>query len=314
MASVQLEPVAASTMTDMAVSNVSVVESGYEWGELLGSGSFGTVRVAIDKETGSQYAVKILPLTSEGKNKLNAINREVKMLERLAGCPSVVRLERVFRDWSNVYIVQELMHGGDLQTLLEVQEHLEEDEAVAVFHGVLTSLAACHKQNILYGDVKPANFLVQDMYPSIQHIIDPSRPKGRLVVKMADFGCSQLCGEQGQASISGLTGTPAFLAPEVLDGQYGLAADMWAAGVLLYQLVTGKLPFWEADIDTLQRVSPKQILIGIMEGDIEADKAMWDTFSPELADLLRGLLNRDPEERLTAIAALQHPFLKLHGL
>lgn len=102
---------------------------------------------------------------------------------------------------------QELLSGGDLQSLLDAQTTLSESEAKSAMRGVLSALAACHEQEICYGDVKPSNFMLVNMYPSILHVLDSSKPKGDMELRLIDFGCAQICPE-GCSMIQGLSGTP----------------------------------------------------------------------------------------------------------
>jgi calcium-dependent protein kinase len=134
---------------------------------------------------------------------------------RLNNCSNVTHLHAVYQDAASVYLVQELCTGGDLQTLLDSQGILSEHEAAQAALGILTTLEQCHHLGICYGDVKPANFLVRDMYPSMAHIIDPSKPKGSLNLKTADFGCSQQCDDEDTPCLTKLSGTPIYIAPEV---------------------------------------------------------------------------------------------------
>lgn len=76
--------------------------------------------------------------------------------------------------------------------------------------GVLAALATCHAADICYGDVKPANFMLGAMYPSVAHLLDPSKPKGDMALKAIDFGCSQYCPD-GCSLLQGLSGTPGAL-------------------------------------------------------------------------------------------------------
>lgn len=107
----------------------------------------------------------------------------------------------------SVAYLQELLTGGDLQALLDSQSILSEEEAKVAMRGVLSALAACHEKEICYGDVKPSNFMLANMYPCIAHILDPSKPKGDMQLRLIDFGCAQICPE-GCSMLQGLSGTP----------------------------------------------------------------------------------------------------------
>jgi serine/threonine protein kinase len=107
---------------------------------------------------------------------------------------------------------------------------LSEAEAATVIRCVLEFLAAAHAQDICYGDIKPANFVLRSLYPSIAHLLDPSKPKGELRVTAIDFGCCQAVSSEDCLPDSRITGTPMYMAPEILEGCAGKEVDVWAAG------------------------------------------------------------------------------------
>jgi calcium-dependent protein kinase len=144
----------------------------------------------------------------------------VRLWSQLSHHSSIAELLGAYEDANNIFIVQELLTGGDLQGLLDAQGTLSEADAAAAMRGVLTALAACHAADVCYGDVKPANFMLASMWPSILHVLDPSKPKGEMVLQAVDFGCAQFCPD-GCSLVQGLSGTP------------GEAATMWLSGVLL---------------------------------------------------------------------------------
>jgi serine/threonine protein kinase len=282
----------------------------FTMGETLGQGSYGKVRACTQKETGKQYAVKIISKRKGDEDRTDIILREVDMWSRLSSSRHIADLIGAFEDNNNVFIVQELLSGGDLQSLLDAQTTLSEDEAKTAMRGVLTALAACHEQEICYGDVKPSNFILANMYPSILHVLDPAKPKGDLDLRLVDFGCAQICPE-GCSMMQGLSGTPVYMAPEVISGQcHSISMDVWAAGIMLYQMLTAQFPFWDTDMAGLFRIHPRQILKDIQASEIALCHDVCGRLSPGAKDLIRKMLTKDPTQRISAAEALQHPWLQ----
>ena len=216
----------------------------YVMGDLLGEGTYGCVRECTHRSTGARLAVKIMARRRNRLDRSAAIAREAAAAARVRACGAVAALEAVHADDHAVYLVQQLGAGGSLQALLDERGALPEAEAAAALRGALRALAACHAAGLYYGDVKPANFVLASLYPSVEHLADPSAPKGRLDVRLVDFGSARRCAA-GEGALEGLSGTPAYVAPEVAAGRpHGPSADLWGAGVMAMQMLTGRFPFW----------------------------------------------------------------------
>jgi serine/threonine protein kinase len=155
--------------------------------------------------------------------------------------------------------------------------------------------------------------MLASLYPSVSHLADPAQPKGDLTVRMIDMGCARACPDE--CSLEGLSGTPVYMAPEVAAGsQYGPASDLWGVGVLLYQMLTGKFPYWDCSPAELRALPLTQVLQDVGSGAVLLDTPSVAALSPDARDLLRALLERDPERRIGAHAALRHAWLARHGL
>lgn len=120
---------------------------------------------------------------------------------------------------------------------------MSQQEAATIIRCVLEFLADCHANSICYGDVKPNNFVLRSLYPSIAHLLDPSRPKGLLEVVAVDFGCCQFMDEACLPD-SKVTGTPLYMAPENMRGCHGMEVDIWAAGVMVSAFSSGSMVAW----------------------------------------------------------------------
>lgn len=280
----------------------------YEIGELLGKGTFGEVRAATEKVSGREVAVKVLPKRLGDKDMRMAILQEVSFCHALQSCPAAVRLFQVYEDDGTMYITQELCSGGDVASLLAASPggRLEEREAAAVMLSVLGFLSHAHSSGVCYGDVKPSNFVLRRLYPSVMHLIDPAGPKGHLDVCAVDFGCCQRTSPDACLADVPVTGTPAYLSPEAFSDCFGMAADVWAAGVMLYHLLSGSFPFWAGSAGQLHGMTSSELRDGITRGSPMFMKDPWASYSPRVKDLVCKMLEKNPEERITTANAAAH--------
>ncbi len=146
----------------------------------------------------------------------------------------------------------------------------------------MLALNHIHFHDIVHRDIKPDNVMISD----------------DLTVKILDFGLANVCHET--EDLTTVIGTPYYVAPEVLRGHYSEECDMWSVGVVLYILLSSRLPFMG---DT-----PEALLTKVAKGEYEMDPAVWDPVCDDAKDLVRNLLQVNPEERLTAADALKHPW------
>lgn len=279
----------------------------------LGEGSFGVVKPAVMRETGKRYAAKLIPKNVQGEwDRYSALLlREVTHWKQLQDCQQVVHLEGVYEDDQYLYIVQELCTGGDVQHFIKDNGQLTENEAAQIITPILKMLAACHEKNICFGDVKPANFMLKKPYPCKRHIADPSAPRGDIIVKGIDFGCSQKISEEER--LKKRTGTPLYMAPEIFFGWYSVEVDIWAVGMMLYQLIAGRLPFFGEHAEQLKKGPTFMIVQAVMESELDFSGEVWNSVSSDLKDLIRSLLDVDYNTRLTAKVALHHPWIKKYS-
>lgn len=248
------------------------------------SGFFATVKVGVDKKSGEKVAVKIID-KSKVEESPQLLQNEIDIMAKV-NHPHVVGLRAVFDTPDTLFIVMELVQGGELYEMIVERKTFSEKDTSLIMGQVFSALEYLHGIGIVHRDLKLENMLLND--------------KKTLNVKVADFGLSKLY--SGQA-LQTACGTPFYVAPDILLGTgYGPEVDMWACGVLLYILLSGRLPF-HADNDA-------QLFQLIMEGNLVFKSPQFDTVSAEATDLIRKLLVVDPKVRLTAKQALQHPFIK----
>ena len=189
---------------------------------------------------------------------------------------------------------------------MQGQGALTEQEAARVTHSIASVLSECHRQHICYADVKPANFLLKYVYPDPRVLVDCSCVQRNIELRIADFGCSQHVNTG--IKLAKTAGTPLYMAPELFMRHWGIESDIWALGMLLYQLLAGKMPFWEGK----QARDPLSVMSAILSGEISFDGEAWAAISPEAIDLCRSMLDRDYNTRITAAQTLAHSWLQEH--
>ena len=195
----------------------------------LGQGAMGEVFLARDPAIGREVAVKtILASSTAGEGARERFAREAKAAGTLSH-PGIVTIHEFGEDQGVLYLAMEFVEGDDLQELLAARE-LSKADLLEVLAQVSEALAYAHRKGVLHRDVKPSNIRV-------------SREGGRLQAKLMDFGIARMS-ESTLTSAGLLMGTVAYLAPEyVKTGQAEARGDLFAVGVMLYQGLTGQLPF-----------------------------------------------------------------------
>jgi calcium/calmodulin-dependent protein kinase I len=251
--------------------------------EILGSGYFATVKVGIDKKTGERVAVKIIDKRKVEESP-QLLENEITIMKKIRH-PNIVALKAVFDAPDSLIIIMELMQGGELYEKIVEKKHFSEKDASLLMRQIFDALAYLHSIGVVHRDLKLENMLLAK--------------KDGLEMKLADFGLSKLY--SGQA-LQTACGTPFYVAPDILMGTgYGNGVDMWACGVLLYILLSGRLPFHADNDADLFRL--------IMEGKLVFKSPQFDSVSKDAVDLIKHLLVVDPEKRYTAKQALEHPFV-----
>ena len=277
------------------------LETRFDVLEEIARGGNGIIRLVRDKRTLQKYAMKCIPkvLTdpsvSERKREdhPDAVRREVDVLKRMRGVLNVASLEAVYEDDDTVYMVMEYCTGGELVHVIG-EAHYTEQTVASFLRATLRTLAQCHANGILHRDIKPGNFLL-------------ASDKEDAPLKAIDFGLAAFVEGDGPVTDLGLEGTPWFMAPETLSNQVYKASDVWAAGVMAYQLLTGKFPF--NDKRNPYEPALSQVWKSILMDPLNMSDSRWENISPEARDFVASLLDKDPMKRPTAQQALKHPWL-----
>ena len=253
----------------------------------IGSGGFAKVFEATHIPTGEKVAVKIMDkaqIFAEPLN-LNRIQREIAIL-KIVRHNNIIKLYELMETTDKIYIVMEYCNGGELFDYIVSKQHLTERQACHFFQEIINCLEYLHSLNIVHRDIKPENLLLYKI-------------KNKINLKLIDFGISN-CYTMDKL-LSTPCGTASYAPPEMHRGEeyYGLLSDIWSAGVVLYAMVFGYLPFCEDDED----ININNIIKGNYEIPEEA--------SPELADLLMHLLDINPLSRYDLEQIKEHPWFNM---
>lgn len=258
----------------------------YEEREEIGIGSYSVCKRCFHKNTRKEYAVKIID-----KSKRDC-EEEVQILLRYGQHPNIITLKDVFDNGHQVFLVTELMKGGELLDKILRQKFFTEREASAVMRTVTKTVEYMHKSGVVHRDLKPSNILYAD---------ETGNPDS---LRICDFGfAKQLRHDNGLLMTPCYTAN--FVAPEVLKKKgYDEACDIWSLGVLLFTMLSGYTPFANGPDDT-----PSDILKRIESGKFSLNGGTWKTVSEIGKDLVRRMLHIDPNRRLSASQVLMHPFI-----
>lgn len=256
----------------------------------LGKGRYGIVKVCVDKQTGEEFACKII----DGKAMKSAsiIDDEVAKLRQVRKHPNVVEFYDFFKDEDNLfYIVMELCRGGDLFSRIVEDGSYNELRASELLKQLAAALKYIHSLGITHRDLKPENILLSTKGPEAQ-------------VKIVDFGLSKMV-HDSKLMMTTVIGTWAYCAPEVFSNQpYDNTVDNWAIGILMFIMLSGYHPF-----DPYGELSDGELISRISNDDFDFDEPEWQGISDDAKFIIRRLLQKDPKKRMTLDAFLNTPWV-----
>ena len=271
----------------------------YLLGKTLGQGTFGKVKQAVDTVTGQSYALKAMDKAMIiAQNMGDQIKKEIAIMKQLTH-PNIVALVEVLSSPTTIYLVLELVTGGELFDAIMEEGSMSEDIARTYFSQLISGLEYCHARGVCHRDLKPENLL-----------LDATK-----TLKISDFGLSALAsqvndnvtaavGDDGvipDQMLHTICGTPNYVAPEVLmdesKGYNGQAADIWSAGVILYVLLAGFPPFDESS------------MVELFRKIVKADFKYPSHFTADAKDLVGQILNPDPNKRATIAQIKAHRWM-----
>jgi calcium/calmodulin-dependent protein kinase I len=264
------------------------LEAHYRIGEVIGEGGFASVRLGQCRSTGRIVAVKSMRKEQEF---MQLYGREIAVIKRVDHS-NIVRTFDLFETDKKIHIVMEYMKGGMLFEAIADGVAFPEVDVAQLLREILHGIMYLHDNGIVHRDIKPENVLCTDAQPPWH-------------VKIADFGLSKFT-EKGDPSadvlMKTMIGTPEFIAPEVARHEnYTSKVDIWAVGMLMYNVVTGRLPFEDNEEDFAGKLR--------MGLQLTFPEEQWERYSPEARLFTKALLCPVPERRLTALGALVHPWL-----
>lgn len=261
----------------------------YELRDEIGVGSTSKCYKCMRKTDGKFFACKVIDkrqVEMKFSGLLDQFFVEIKVLKSL-NHPNIIHLEETFESPDRIYMVMEMMQGGELFDYVVEKGTLSEEEASLLVRKITSAVAHMHNQNIIHRDLKPENLLLTTKGPDAE-------------VKLIDFGLAKVMRESVASSF---LGTKGYLAPEMLQRHsYDKAIDMWALGVIVFVLLCGCLPF-DDDSSKIPSESAARKKFALRFPKWAA------SLSPSAKDLLHNLLEINPKDRYTADQALNHPWV-----
>ncbi|KAK7909985.1 hypothetical protein WMY93_014669 [Mugilogobius chulae] len=264
----------------------SMINEKYKVGKVIGDGNFAVVKECVERATGQEYALKIID-KARCSGKEHLIENEVAVLRKVRH-PSIIQLIEVDETPTQLFLVMELVKGGDLFDAITSSTKYSERDASAMVFNLAGAIKYLHRMNIVHRDIKPENLLVCEY------------PDGTKSLKLGDFGLATVV----EGPLYTVCGTPTYVAPEIIaETGYGLKVDIWAAGVITYILLCGFPPFRS------ENNVQEELFDQILRGKLEFPSPDWDTISLPAKMLISQMLQVNVDARFTAEEVLSHPWV-----
>jgi len=267
----------------------------YFRGAKLGEGRFGEVSMALQKQLGVTRVVKTVPKAQLGVAE-ERVESEVDLLKSLDH-PHIIRIFETFESDTALHIVMDYAEGGDLAAVIADTKSqgvmLSESWVCTAAVQVGSALEFMHARGVIHCDLKPANTMLLKPFET-QKLESPH-------ILLADFGLSEIFEEQQVGRPVEVKGTPMYLAPEAFDGHLTQKSDMWAFGVMLYEIMVGTHPF-QADGN-----------IFVLWTRIVRNQPCFERIPLQARSAIESLLEKDPAARPTARTFLNQEWVGSHG-
>ena len=252
--------------------------------EQIGQGTFSKVSKGFHTITEQIVAVKIMDKKKiEDEIDIERIQREIEIL-RYIHHPNICQMYETYTTIHNYYLMMEYVEGGDLFDYISENSYLSERKACYFFRQLISAMEYLSSLSIVHRDIKPENILLNSDHTQI---------------KLIDFGLSNY-NEKGEL-LQSSCGSPCYASPEMLSGKpyCGLETDIWSAGIVLYSMLVGGLPFDDVEL--------KNLYTQIKEGKFYIPS----TLSLEAIDLLKKILRVEPYKRITIKEMKEHPWFNI---
>ena len=262
----------------------------YICGEKVGDGSFGTVYKAKNILFNNTMAMKVINKNDNMDDKI--IKNKIDILKKLSH-PNIAKIYDFYLSDNCYHIINEFFSEGNIYDYIN-KGNLNEQQLSIIFYQVLSGLIYLHENDIFHRDIKPENILISKKEK------DLLTDEEYFWIQIIDYDCAKIFEENKEENSS--SGNIYYFAPEVLNNEYDEKSDSWSVGVILYMFLVGKAPF--------DGLNNEEIMNSIKTREYDADNEKLNQFSEEVRDLLKGLLNKNTEERLSVKRALNHQWFK----
>ena len=267
----------------------------YKFGEILGGGKFGTVRIGSKLDNPhKKYAIKSISKKGMSQTDLSNLLTEVQILSNLDH-PNIIKLIETYQDQYYLHIVTDLCSGKDVFNHCLHKQNLTERDVCLIIFKILSAIQYLHDNKIVHRDIKAENIILESTEPDAE-------------VKIIDFGLSKKYNSKQKLTTK--TGTPFYVSPEVINGEYNEKCDIWSIGIVAYLLLTGTLPFTPSQNGRNAPEDEQELYNKILNAKPSFAQKIWKNYSRKAADFVNKCLIKNPQKRFEAKIALEHPWFR----